>query len=362
MIKSLLTLLIALSAAFPQPAGNGNLGLRTVVIDAGHGGKDPGAVSADGKSYEKTFTLDIARRLKSKINAAYPDVNVILTRSEDKAVTLNQRAQDANKANADLLISIHINSALDKSARGYSVHVLGKSKKGNQDLIKMNLDLVRRENSVITLDDDFNPETAGFDPRNPESYIFMTMMQSAYLEQSIQFAHDIMNQLSSGPLVRNRGVSQDPFYVLWKTSMPSVLVELGFISNKNDLAALLSEEKTGQIADALFRAFEQYKKDYDASMSISAVHPEKSGPKAVVTHAESKEKQTVYGVQIFTIGKKIPEGDPALMGYKPLIISAGTKYRHIIGMSPERSEAQKVKDAVSKKYPDAFIVKLEVDR
>ena len=119
------------------------------------------------------------------------------------------------------------------------------------DIFRMNLDMVKRENSVITLDDDFNPETAGFDPRNPESYIFMTMMQSAYLEQSIQFAQDIMNQLSSGPLVRNRGVSQDPFYVLWKTSMPSVLVELGFISNKNDLAALLSEEKTGQIADAL---------------------------------------------------------------------------------------------------------------
>ena len=361
-MKGLLTAFIAILAAL-QPAGAAkDLSLKTIVIDAGHGGKDPGAVSPEGKHYEKTFTLKIAGKLKERINKSYPEVKVLMTRSEDCAVTLNRRAEIANKAGADLFISIHINSSTDRSANGYSVHVLGKSHKANTDIFRMNLDMVKRENSVITLDDDFNPETAGFDPRNPESYIFMTMMQSAYLEQSIQFAQDIMNQLSSGPIVKNRGVSQDPFYVLWKTSMPSVLVELGFISNKNDLAALLSEEKTGQIADALFRAFEQYKKDYDASMSISAVHPEKSGPKAVVTSAESKEKQTVYGVQIFTIGKKVPEGDPALMGYKPLIISAGTKYRHIIGMSPERSETQKVKDAVSKKYPDAFIVKLEVDR
>lgn len=365
MKKRLLTLLACLMAAIQAPAGNGSLGLKTVVIDAGHGGKDPGAVSPDGKYYEKTFTLDIAKRLKEKINAAYPDVKVILTRSDDRAVTLNQRAEAANKANADLFISIHINSSLDKAARGYSVHVLGKSKKENTDIFKMNLDLVRRENSVITLDDDFNPETAGFDPNNPESYIFMTMMQSAHLGNSIKLAQNMMDCLDKGPFTLNRGVCQDPFYVLWRTTMPAVLAELGFISNSKDLEILKSEDGRERIAQALLSAFRQYKKDYDASMSISAVQEVKPAERAPSKQSEPKpqsvEKKTVYGVQIFTVGKEVPEGDSRLLGYKPLIIKSGSKFRHIIGVSSDRSEALKVKEAVDGKYPDAYIVKLELE-
>ena len=353
MMKSLLTLLVALLAAAELPSGSDKLALKTVVIDAGHGGKDPGAVSPDGKYYEKTFTLDIAKRLKEKINAAYPDIKVILTRSDDRAVTLNQRAEIANRASADLFISIHINASLDKTARGYSVHVLGKSKKENTDLFKMNLDMVKRENSVITLDDDFNPETAGFDPNNPESYIFMTMMQSAHLGNSIKFAQDIIDCLGNGPFPQNRGVYQDPFYVLWRTTMPAVLAELGFISNSKDLEILKSEAERERIAQALFNAFKLYKKDYDASMSIRAAQEQPS--------PQPKEKKTVYGVQIFTVSKELPAGDSRLLGYKPLIIKAGNKYRHIIGVSSDRSEAELVRKAVAEKYPDAYVVKLEVD-
>ena len=359
MKKSLLTLLLAVLSAFTSLAGNGNMSLRTVVIDAGHGGKDPGAVSPDGKHYEKTFTLDIAKRLKTKINASFPEVKVVLTRSDDRAVTLNNRAEIANKAGADLFISIHINSSTDKSASGYSVHVLGKSKKENTDLFKMNLDMVKRENSVITLDDDFNPETAGFDPRNPESYIFMTMMQSAHLGHSIAFAQDIMDCLAPGPLAKSRGVYQDPFYLLWKTSMPAVLAELGFISNSKDMETLLSEDGRDRIAHSLFSAFAIYKKDYDASMSIQASQAGKPAEKPAEKPAG---KKTVYGVQIFTISREVPEGDSRLLGYKPLIIKSGTKFRHIIGVSSDRSEAMKVKEAVVGKYPDAFVVKLELDK
>lgn len=365
MMKSLLTLLVALLAAAELPSGNDKLALKTVVIDAGHGGKDPGAVSPDGKYYEKTFTLDIAKRLKEKINAAYPDIKVILTRSDDRAVTLNQRAETANKAAADLFISIHINSSLDKAARGYSVHVLGKSKKDNTDLFKMNLDMVKRENSVITLDDDFNPETAGFDPNNPESYIFMTMMQSAHLGNSIKLAQNMMDCLGSGPFNLSRGVCQDPFYVLWRTSMPAVLAELGFISNAKDLEILGSGQGRDRIAQALLDAFSLYKKDYDASMSIQAVQSTAGASDTASEPSEqkpqTKQKRTVYGVQIFTVSKEVPEGDPRLLGYKPLIIKSGTRYRHIIGVSPDRSEALKVKEAVAGKYPDAFVVKLEVE-
>ena len=365
MMKSLLTLLVALLAAAELPSGSDKLALKTVVIDAGHGGKDPGAVSPDGKYYEKTFTLDIAKRLKEKINAAYPDIKVILTRSDDRAVTLNQRAEIANRASADLFISIHINSSLDKAARGYSVHVLGKSKKDNTDLFKMNLDMVKRENSVITLDDDFNPETAGFDPNNPESYIFMTMMQSAHLGNSIKLAQNMIDCLGTGPLSLSRGVCQDPFYVLWRTSMPAVLAELGFISNAKDLEILGSGQGRDRIAQALLDAFSLYKKDYDASMSIHAVQSTAGASDTASEPSEqkpqTKQKRTVYGVQIFTVSKEVPEGDPRLLGYKPLIIKSGTRYRYIIGVSPDRSEALKVKEAVAGKYPDAFVVKLEVE-
>ena len=364
-MKCLLTLLVAVLAAAELPSGNDKLALKTVVIDAGHGGKDPGAVSPDGKYYEKTFTLDIAKRLKEKINAAYPDIKVILTRSDDRAVTLNQRAETANKAAADLFISIHINSSLDKAARGYSVHVLGKSKKDNTDLFKMNLDMVKRENSVITLDDDFNPETAGFDPNNPESYIFMTMMQSAHLGNSIKLAQNMMDCLGSGPFNLSRGVYQDPFYVLWRTSMPAVLAELGFISNAKDLEILKSESGRDRIAQALLDAFSLYKTEYDASMSIHSVQStagaSDTGSEPSEQKPQTKQKRTVYGVQIFTVSKEVPEGDSRLLGYKPLIIKSGTRYRHIIGTSPDPSEAVKVKEAVAAKYPDAFVVKLELE-
>ncbi|MGM9792418.1 MAG: N-acetylmuramoyl-L-alanine amidase [Candidatus Cryptobacteroides sp.] len=365
MMKCLLTLLVAVLAAAEAPSGNDKLSLKTVVIDAGHGGKDPGAVSPDGKHYEKTFTLDIAKRLKEKIIAAYPDIKVILTRSDDSAVTLNRRAETANRASADLFISIHINASLDKTARGYSVHVLGKSKKENTDLFKMNLDMVKRENSVITLDDDFNPETAGFDPNNPESYIFMTMMQSAHLGNSIKLAQNMIDCLGAGPFSLSRGVCQDPFYVLWRTSMPAVLAELGFISNSKDLEILGSEDGRDRIAQALLDAFSLYKTEYDASMSIQSVQRadrvSEGEPQPSEQKTQAKEKRTVYGVQIFTVSKEVPQGDSRLLGYKPLIIKSGTRYRHIIGVSPDRSEALAVKEAVSGKYPDAFVVKLEVD-
>ena len=365
MMKCLLTLLVALLAAAELPSGSGKLALKTVVIDAGHGGKDPGAVSPDGRHYEKTITLDIAKRLKEKINEAYPDIRVILTRSDDRAVTLNQRAEIANRASADLFISIHINSSLDKAANGYSVHVLGKSKKENTDLFKMNLDMVKRENSVITLDDDFNPETAGFDPNNPESYIFMTMMQSAHLGNSIKLAQNMIDCLGAGPLSLSRGVRQDPFYVLWRTSMPAVLAELGFISNAKDMEILGSGQGRDRIAQALLDAFSLYKKDYDASMSIQAVQSPAGGSDTASEPSEqkpqTKQKRTVYGVQIFTVSKEVPEGDSRLLGYKPLIIKSGSKFRHIIGVSSDRSEALKVKEAVAAKYPDAFVVKLELE-
>lgn len=346
----LLCVLILLpSAAF----AGAELGLGTVVIDAGHGGKDPGAVSPDGKSYEKTFALDIATRLAEKIRARYPEVNVKLTREDDRFVTLGGRADIANKAGADLFISIHINASTGSAANGYSVHVLGQSRKKDSDLYKANLDMVRRENSVILLDDDYEPGPAGFDPSDPESYIFMTLVQSAYLEQSIAFAQTVSERLASSPFRTDRGVSQDPFYVLWKTSMPAVLIELGFMSNSADLAILKSSDKRENIADCLFKAFADYKKEYDKSMSVNASD-------IPVSAAESAESVR-YGVQIASLSKKLDRGDSRLLGYEPLFIKSesGKFWRCIIALSSSEREAKEKCESIRKSYPDCFVVKME---
>ena len=247
-----------------------DLTLKTVAIDAGHGGTDPGAVSPDKKTYEKSLTLDISRRLASKISLACPDVKVVQTRPDDKFVELGSRAAIANKAGADLFISIHINSSKSTSPSGYSVHLLGESSNKNKDLFAYNMDVCRRENSVILLEDDYSTRYQGFDPSDPESFIFMQLMQNSHLEQSLEFAQKVSAALKGGPVSADRGIWQNPFLVLWRTAMPSVLIELGFISNAGDLSVLRSEANRDKIAERIKDAFVAYKTEYDASVNFQA--------------------------------------------------------------------------------------------
>ena len=155
--------------------------LKTVVIDAGHGGKDPGGVSRDKKTYEKNLVLDIAKRFGNKIKTKYPEVKVVYTRSSDVYVTLNDRADIANRNNADLFISIHTNAAGSSAARGASVHVLGQSGNPNRDLYASNFDVCKRENSVILLEEDYSTAYQGFDPNSPESFIFFNLCEALTL-------------------------------------------------------------------------------------------------------------------------------------------------------------------------------------
>lgn len=246
--------------------------LHTVVIDAGHGGKDPGAVSRDQKTYEKTLVLSMAKKLGGKIEAEYNgDVKVLYTRTEDVFVPLQDRADFANRNNADLFISVHVNaSPKGRTGSGHSVHILGASSNPNRDVLSGNLDVCKRENSVILLEDDFSTTYQGFDPTDETSYIFMTLMQGAFYEQSIYLASLVEKKLSNNPLKVSNGVFQNAFYVLWKTAMPSVLLELGYISDDTDLALLRTDEGREMIAGKVFEAFKEYKKNYDESMRISS--------------------------------------------------------------------------------------------
>lgn len=270
----ILGLLISLFIAIPSIA-QANLRFSTVVIDAGHGGKDPGCISRDRQTQEKNLTLDIARKLGEKIRSGCPGIKVVLTRDSDEFISLAERAEIANRNGANLFISIHINASTKTTPNGYSVHVLGDSSKKDRDLFAFNMDVVKRENAVIFLEEDYSTKYQGFNPDDPRTYIFMTLMQGANREQSLNYAQMVSECLDVCPIAANRGIRQDPFFVLWKTSMPAVLVELGFISNEEDLGTLRNEECRDRLADGLFQAFIQYRTAYDKSVGAVDVTEKK---------------------------------------------------------------------------------------
>lgn len=396
----LITAIALVLFAIPVPAAAQKEGmqLRTVVIDPGHGGKDPGCVSKDQKTYEKNITLDVGKRLAKKIADGYSDVKVIMTRSDDRFVELENRAVIANKANANLFISIHVN-AVDKgtTANGYSIHCLGQSKKQGNDLYSKNLDLVKRENSVITLEDNYRTTYQGFDPNDPQSSIIFNLMQNAHLSASLSFAEEVANAMGTSPIKTNRGVSQDPFWVLWRTAMPSVLIEVGFISNPNDLAVMRTEEGRDGIAENIYRAFCSFKEKYDGSMRVGGA-PEpapqtqqpkqqtqpqpvetpkaEEAPKTVETPVAAPETPKVeeapkaeaapeeleepfFGIQILATTKEMDPKDPFFQGYKPYLVKAGKLNKYIIATDKNLREVKKKYHTVQFKFPDSYLVKVE---
>ncbi len=246
-----LTCLAFLSSSF-KPLGFVDSQIRVVVIDAGHGGKDPGAISVGVK--EKEVTLAVAKKLGALIKETYPDIKIYYTRMNDSFVELNERSAFANRKKADLFISIHCNHSSSTSAHGTETYVMGTHKN------ESNLEVAKRENSAILLEDNYKDSYEGFDPESPESHIIFSLYQNAYLESSTLFAAKIEEHLAKRPkLNHSRGVKQAGFLVLWRTAMPSVLVESGFLTNVNDRKYLSSEAGKKELAESLFKAFKAYK-------------------------------------------------------------------------------------------------------
>jgi N-acetylmuramoyl-L-alanine amidase len=232
-------------------------GIRVVVIDAGHGGKDTGA---RGKiSREKDIVLDITLELARKIKTEMPDVKVVLTRASDKFVELNERSNIANRRKADLFISIHCNSLPKNktSPAGTETFVMGLHKTNE------NLEVAKRENASILLEKNYEEKYKGFNPNSPLAYIMLANRQNAYIASSLSFAGKIERQFKKHADRNSRGVKQAGFMVLWQTAMPSVLVEAGFLSHSQEEKYLNSEEGQDEIAEAIFRAFKQYKEEVE---------------------------------------------------------------------------------------------------
>lgn len=226
--------------------------INTIVIDAGHGGHDGGCSGKHSK--EKHITLKIARQLKAYIQAAFPKLNIVLTREEDVFVELYERSAIANRNNADLFISIHCNSAPHSSAaKGTETYVMGLHKN------ESNLNVAKRENAVILEESDYAKNYDGFDPNSPMAHITFSLFQNAFQEQSIVFADLVEKQFSQRAGRKSRGVKQAGFLVLYKTAMPSVLIESGFLSNRSEEDFLKSTDGQEIIASAIYRAFKEYK-------------------------------------------------------------------------------------------------------
>ena len=401
--RVVLLLFLSLTAT-GAPARDAKGGLSTVCIDPGHGGTDPGCITKAGgiTTTEKEIVLDIGLFLRDMLAAPQTGIKPVMTRSDDRFIPLDRRAAIAGDAGADLFISIHINS-LDlkrnpagKNTSGFSVHTLGKSRTG-RNLLGANMELCKRENSVILLENDYSAKYEGFDPSDPASYIIFNLMQNANLEQSLSFAQRLCRSLEKGPVSHSRGVSQDPFLVLWKTTMPAVLLECGFITNASDLAAFRSKESRKKIAKQIFEAIMAFKTEYDSSVKIG------SGPSSAETQATAPAPVapatgqapatpangpsapqaagsaqtasaagqapatpvaaplTMYGTQVLASSKKISPDDKFFAGQSVTSVFSDGLWRYYLGVSADRQEARKNFNDINKKFPGSFFATFLMD-
>jgi N-acetylmuramoyl-L-alanine amidase len=356
---SFLLVFISVSSVFAQSNNK-----FKVVLDAGHGGKDLGA------NYygflEKNIALAVALKVGKQLEK-YPDIQVIYTRKTDVFVELIERARIANRANANMFLSIHCNAAPKGQAYGTETFVMGLTKNAS------NLEVAKKENAVITLESDYKMKYEGYDPKSPESVIGITLLQEEYLDQSITIATKIQNEYTNKLERKNRGVKQGPFLVLNQTAMPSVLTELGFLSYKPEGAYLNSDKGQDELAKAIADAILSYKKEYyGSSLQVFEEKPEKTSaeipdvqetpsPKVeskVVENKSQDVKGVVFKVQISASGTKLELLPKNFKGLNSIsMIAENSLYKYYYGESSNYDTAkQNLAEAKSKGYDSAFIV------
>lgn len=337
-----------------------NLGVTKVVIDAGHGGHDPGNLGTGRyKQSEKDISLDVAIQVGDYIQRAFPDVDVIYTRKEDKFVTLKGRTEIANKIPADLFISIHCNSAANSAAYGTETFVMSMTKE------KANLELAKRENSVVLLEENYEQTYGGLDPNNPEDLIVYELAQKAHMHQSLSLSAKIQDQYRDRVSRRDRGVKQAPYWVISFTTMPSILTELGFLTNKEEEDFLNSENGKVYMASAIYRAFKEYKaeiegvditvNDFDEpNIEIEA----KDETEKVETPSDLVEEEVIYKIQLMASSKQIelkPENFNGLEDVKEYEVQG--LYKYTVGEVVDYKKAVSLQRTVRENaFPNAFII------
>jgi N-acetylmuramoyl-L-alanine amidase len=338
-------------------------GVKTIVIDPGHGGHDPGC---SGKhSREKEITLSLSKKLGQMLQSTYPNYKIIYTRTTDVFIPLHERAAIANKAKADVFISIHCNYVKKTTVFGTETYIMGLH------TAEENLDVAKRENSAILMEEDYGENYEGYDPNSPEGHIILSMYQNAHLEQSILLANYIEDEFASFAKRKSRGVKQAGFLVLRRTSMPSVLVESGFLSNLNEESYLLSENGQHQMALCIHRAFQRYINDLPEEIPM----PEQLKPDPIAevkaslppekTASQTGTIHTVYRVQLGasqspemhkrnTVWKQVPDLE---------IIQEGKLYKYLTGQFLDYDDALRAKSKYEKNgFNGCFIVAYRENR
>ncbi|MBC8266082.1 MAG: N-acetylmuramoyl-L-alanine amidase [Flavobacteriales bacterium] len=350
--------LLIITIVFTAKSQNANNGIKKIVIDPGHGGKDPGNLGTGRyKITEKHIALDISLLFGKYVNESFPEIEVIYTRTTNEEYpTLKERTELANKVKADLFISIHCDAFTNPNAYGAGVFVMGMSK------LKANMDIAMKENAVIYLEDDYKQNYDGFDPNTPESYIVFSLTQNTHLGQSLQIAEEVEEQFSSRANRKSRGVKQAPFYVISRANMPSILIECGFLTNPKEEDYLNSKEGKVYLASAIFRAFRSYKMSIDqASVQIENKEAPKNKKenKKVVEKREVNTKPSpkiIFKVQIGTYLKNMTNTKKFLEINTEEIIIHGT-YKYFVGNTSSKVEADKLrKSMVEKGFKGAFVI------
>ena len=308
-IGLLLLAALFLNTSFTDDKKKTNSKIRTIVIDPGHGGHDPGNLGTGRyKKTEKHIALDISLKLGAYIEKAFPEVRVIYTRkTNEKFLKLGERTQLANDNNADLFISVHCDAFTNPNAFGAGVYVMGMSK------LKANMDIAMKENAVIYLEDDYKENYDGFDPNSPESYIVFSLTQNTHLDQSLNIAEEIEQEFATKANRKSRGVKQAPFYVISRVNMPSILIECGFLTNPKEEDFLHSEKGQDYLASAIFRAFRAYKENFEGITSEKVVEkPSVKQEEKIKTPEPKKEiitDKVIFKVQIGTYLKSMLNDD-----------------------------------------------------
>ena len=364
----------------------------TLVIDPGHGGHDAGALGAISK--EKNINLAVALRFGKYVEQNLPEVRVIYTRKTDVFIPLNERANIANRANADLFISVHTNALpAGKVARGFETYTLGMHR------AKDNLDVAMRENSVISMEKDYQQRYQGFDPRSSESYIIFEFIQGKNMERSVELARMIQRGVCDGANRPDKGVHQAGFLVLRETSMPSCLIELGFITTPDEERLLNNDSRVDDIARGIYEAFAKYKNKYDRSVSVpyrakdsedvnlpKIVPDQEPAPKTrVVTRGKQPKREEatpeqpkrevkkqepkkdvkkaevadapVFKLQIFVGSRNLRKGDAHFKGETDYdSFQEGNLVKYTLGASTNYNEIYRLRKEKLDKFPEAFII------
>lgn len=385
-----ITLLLALMSMLVVTAFAANKRF-TLVIDPGHGGHDAGARGAI--SMEKNINLTVALRFGKYVEQNMPEVRVIYTRKQDVFIPLHERANIANRANADLFISVHTNALpAGKVARGFETYTLGMHR------AKDNLDVAMRENSVISMEKGFEQTYQGFDPKSSESYIIFEFIQGKNMERSVELARMIQRSVCDSGCRPDKGVHQAGFLVLRETSMPSCLIELGFITTPDEERLLNDNAKVDDIAKGIYEAFAKYKNKYDRSVSVpyrAANRQESTLPKIVPdSYKEEAENRRVkkqepvrrtrasktddsdrkadtvasqsrnapkdapvFKLQIFVGNRNLRKGDAHFKGETEFdSFQEGNLVKYTLGASTNYNEIYRLRKEKMEKFPEAFII------